>query len=121
MSELSDLEIRKMITEIEIKRLFLKAKSVEFDRTQNCYWINVVGFESYPLLNPLTDDALCFRLMIKHDINLTSMGPSLKDCSDGYEYHCYEQGAYINASSTLSISKNPNKAICLAIIESKAE
>ena len=35
MSELSDLEIRKMITEIEIERLFPKAKSVEFDRIQN--------------------------------------------------------------------------------------
>ena len=91
MSELTDLEIRKMITEIEIKRLFPRANSVEFDHAQNCYWIQVVGFESYPLLNPLTDDALCFRLMVNYQISIERWLPSALN--------------------------NPNHAVCLAIIE----
>tara|TARA_R110000764_G_C11012690_1_gene383436 strand:+ start:1656 stop:2015 length:360 start_codon:yes stop_codon:yes gene_type:complete len=112
MSELSDLEIRKMITEIEIERLFPKAKSVEFDRIQNCYWINVVGFESYPLLSPLTDDALCFRLMFEHEISIDHeerlCGKLVRVSNNSWEYLgniCYDENTSVN------------KAICLAIIE----
>ena len=109
MSELTDLEIRKMITVIEIKRLFPKAKSIEFDHKQNCYWINVVGFESYPLLDPLTDDALCFRLMVKYD-----MAPF--KCEFG-GYDCVYDMDLVLSGSGITNDENPNRAICLAIIE----
>ena len=118
MSELTDLEIRKMITEIEIKRLFPRANSVEFDHAQNCYWIQVVGFESYPLLNPLTDDALCFRLMVRYEI--------VRDWEAydqiGWYYTDLEnqQSATVKREAFVVDDHGDNRAICLAIIKDKS-
>ena len=66
MNELTDLEIRKKISLIELNEQFPKAKNIEFDDRQNCFWVEGIGFTGWPLLEPLTDDALCFRLMIKY-------------------------------------------------------
>lgn len=110
MNELTDLEICKRIAEIA------GYKTSITDNIKGI-WASIYKNDCYNWFNPLTDDALCFQLMIKYDINLTSMEPTLKDGSGGYEYTCYRQGAYQNVSAILSISESPNKAICLAIIE----
>jgi len=109
--ELTDLEICKRIAEIE------GYKTSVTDRVEGV-WASAYANDCYDWFNPLTDDTLCFKLMIKYDINLTSMEPTLKDGSDGYEYTCYKQGAYQKVCRlALSIDKSPNRAICLAIIE----
>jgi len=108
---MDDLEICKRIVEIE---------GYKFGTVHGTPVI-VSDSEDCTSFNPLADDALCFQLMVKYDINLTSMEPTLKDGSDGYEYTCYKQGAYQNVSAILSIDKSPNKAICLAIIEAHKE
>ena len=115
MNKLTDLELCKRIAEIEGEEV-----TVRFDWDDNLRTRLSYGSEfedRMPEYNPLTDDALCFRLMVKYDIRVESFEPTLKDGSDGYEYHCYKQGALNYASNTLSISKSPNLAICLAIIE----
>jgi len=114
MKELTDLEICKRIAEIDkvTDNMFKYWRLIRDERG------NEVEYEHY---NPLTDDALCFQLMVKYDINLTSMEPTLIDGSDGYEYICYKQGVYQNVSAILSIDKLPNKAILLAIIEAHNE
>ena len=111
---LTDLEICKRIAEIE-----------KSDDSVNCYqhesdgicidaiMCGMVFREAY---NPLTDDALCFKLMVKYEINLTSIDNVYDDKTDR-EYTCFKQGAYQNVTNTLSINESPNKAICLAIIE----
>jgi len=92
----NDLEICKRIAEIE-------------------------GISDYIFINydynPLTDKALCFDLMIKHEINLTFID-SAYDCGRvEREYICFEQGAYpLNVANTLSTNADPQRAICLAII-----
>lgn len=60
--------------------------------------------------NPLTDDALCFRLMIKYRINFNHAM-----LTDG-TLHRY-QAVNTITSKGFGLCKNPNKAICLAIIE----
>ena len=115
---MNDLSICKRIAEIE---------GYWWVTDRGCYLYIMKDYaecKSHPLptyYNPLTDDALCFQLMVKYDIRVESFEPNLKDGSDGYEYHCYKQGALNYARNTLSISESPNKAICLAIIETHKE
>ena len=101
MSELTDLEICKSIAEIEHGRAY-----IDGDDTGNFINLNHPmsdrGGESY---NPLTDDALCFQLMVKHKADFI---PYYRD-----EYRAQIKSIYM-------VSKSPNRAICLAIIESKA-
>ena len=64
--------------------------------------------------NPLTDDGLCFRLMIKYKVRTHWLWWE----SDGTPH--YE--AYINEdSSDINYDGSPNKAILLAIIEANNE
>ncbi len=67
--------------------------------------------------NPLTDRALSFDLMVEQGINLTSID-SVYDCGRvERKYICFEQGAYpLNIANTLSTDADPQRAICLAII-----
>ena len=78
----TDLEICKRIAEIE-------------------------GISDYIFINydynPLTDKALCFDLMVKHELEMFKVGSN---------WNC----AWTDSNLTTS-NKNPQKAICLAIIE----
>tara|TARA_R110000796_G_scaffold153558_1_gene270112 strand:+ start:346 stop:678 length:333 start_codon:yes stop_codon:yes gene_type:complete len=69
MNKLTDLEIRKEISIILLNEQFPKAKSIEFDDRQNCFWVESIGFTSWPLLNPLLDDALLNQLIFKYEIS----------------------------------------------------
>ena len=106
--ELTDLEIRKKITEIELNEGIAKNKPIEFDERQNRYWIESAGFSSYPLIDPLTDDALCFQLMAKYKVWCTPLGDTGKWSARMW----YGDNYLANAKSEFI-----NKAICLAIIE----
>ena len=112
MSKLTDLEIRKEISIILLNEQFPKAKSIEFDERQNCFWVETVGFSSWPLLDPLTDDALNHQLMIKYKIDV------LNPCKFVNAYVCFKSG---NAAKIKATDKNLNKAICLAIIEANKD
>lgn len=59
------------------------------------------------MYNPLTDDALCFQLMVKYKLEFFPVGEF---------YHC----AWSDSNVT-TFDKNANKAICLAIIEAHKE
>ncbi len=115
MKQLTDLEMCKFITILILKEKFSDAKSIEFDENQNCFWVDSVGFTSWPLLNPLTDDALCFQLMVKHKITFEScpfyVGRFIANGND-------ENGNKILPKIS---NESPNKAILLAIIEAQNE
>ena len=64
------------------------------------------------IYNPLTDDALCFRLMVKHSIEFSPSWQEVR--SDGRKPY----GAYkVGGDQIFRRSDSPNKAICMAIIE----
>jgi hypothetical protein len=104
MNELTDLQICKRIAEIE---------GVEF-RIQNGKVLpenpaEAITGKLTDVYNPLTDDALCFKLMVKHSIRVEPENCSAwTNNDDGYPK--YE---VIHCKGTI------NKAICLAIIKSK--
>lgn len=106
--KLTDLEICKKIAEIEghlsidNDSLFAQSHRVK---------IIVHGEGRTLLYNPLTDDALCFQLMVKYKMQLTNIS------KNGCEYICYKQNVYVNVNNTTKGIKSPNKAICLAIIK----
>ena len=85
MTELTDLEICERIAEIE--GYIFDTGSGYFRCKLNKHG-KVVDYIDY---NPLTDNALCFQLMVKHDINLTSMD-SVYDCGRAErDYTCFNK------------------------------
>ena len=100
--ELTDLEICKRIAEIDGKTDIESIPSAVYDDSI----LNNSG-----LFNPLTDDSLCFQLMVKHRINFETIATS-----DG-EFVCYDF-LWPNGQFYKSLQNdNPNRGICIAIIE----
>ena len=112
--EWTDLEIRQQISLIELNEKFPKAKSIEFDDRQNCFWVEGIGFTGWPLLEPLTDDALCFSLGFKFGVCIDyESGDVFIRGGDGFD-GClsvikFEDGCF----------ESLKRAVCLAIIKSK--
>jgi len=100
---MNDLEICKAIAEIE------------FGEKSDDWWYSegivsyltsdLVGFfKQAKEYNPLTDNALCFQLMIKYKLSL--FAPE----GEQTNWDCI-------IIDIFTCDENPNKAICLAIIE----
>ena len=104
---MNDLEICKRIADIE---------KIYYIETKYSDGVNFLGLVNEPdgcgtppeligEYNPLTDDALCFQLMVKHKITMN--------------WHTAEYKAWvmIKAKSYSVTARTPNKAICLVIVE----
>ena len=113
MNELTDLQIIKRIAEIEGLINHIYFNKVQVDRTQNksieTSWI---GWEDY---NPLTDDGLCFRLIIKHDI------VRVWESYDQLGWYYTDLQNYLNTTGNREVflvdEHGENKSALLAIIE----
>jgi len=99
---MNDLEICKRIAEIEglSTLVFNGVHLIEREPFESC--------ESAIFYNPLTDDALCFQLMVKYKVKIVF------ERAPDY-YHAI--GFYKDNTKFCESDENPNKAICLAIIE----
>ena len=96
----------KELTEMEVCKKIAKIEGHEF-----ASWSEKAGKPSILKVgttnqgkhyNPLTNDALCFQLMVKYNVMICRF-------SDGY---------YFTDESPIG-SKSPNRAICLGIINDK--
>tara|TARA_R110002124_G_scaffold24569_5_gene89889 strand:- start:2 stop:301 length:300 start_codon:yes stop_codon:yes gene_type:complete len=94
---MNDLEICKRIAEIEGVETYISSIS-STTLMSVCKPCN--PSDRY---NPLTNDELCFQLMIKYRIELFEVGRV---------WYCSWSGSTLTTSDTA-----PKKAICLAIIE----
>jgi hypothetical protein len=117
MSKLTDLEICQRIAEIEGVKDKIEAAMMAI-RQSSHHSIFATGTVTSQqtfddIYNPLTDDALCFKLMIKYDI------APFKCEFGGYEC-VYDVDLVLSGSGVVN-DENPNRAICLAIIESKVK
>ncbi len=128
MDKLDDLSICKLIAEIEgvqtypLGNNYLLIKSITFG-TAACVaneYAQCKTTEEYLafqnknkeyLYDPLTDDALCFKLMVEHEIEFWSL-----TACDVKEYHARKLGGNKNVNF-----HSANRAICLAIIEAHNE
>ena len=95
---MNDLDICKRIAEIEGYKVNISIKC-------EGVWCSRYDNNCYGIYNPLTDDALCFKLMIKYRIEVFPLGKTLWCAWDS-----------INLD-TRTNHDNLNKAICLAIIK----
>lgn len=98
---MDDLDICKRIAEIE------GYKTEAFSGHDCCAFTGndcepYVGKYDYIPYNPLKNDTLCFQLMVKYKVDFCNL-----------ENHVYEA----ICGSTFFQNRNPNKAICLAIIK----
>lgn len=105
MTELTNLEICKKIAEIEGFTI------TERGHTNDGVWCSFMPDNCYGHYNPLTDDALCFKLMVEHEIEFWSL-----TACDVKEYHARKLGGNKNVNF-----HSANRAICLAIIEAHNE
>jgi hypothetical protein len=105
MNELTDLEICKRIAEIENLEHYI-SENKKYCMTRDKLSTYVIRHVEY---NPLTDDALCFNLMIKYGIRYD--GRKIKG------KHHFWFGNIKNKNYIVNF--NPNRAICIAIIKSK--
>lgn len=110
--ELTDLEICKKIAEIECLNPIIKQPYKGGSTNPDYKFIYIKGFNEKDdslwgnIFDPLKDDALCFRLMIKYKINIYK--------KNVYVAQFVERNMIVRVKSDLA-----NKAICLAIIKSK--
>ena len=98
---MDNLSICKRIAEIENLMFDTGGRYARIEIWKNG---KVFKYEKY---NPLKDDALCFQLMVKYQINLNHYN----DDNGKQMYWVCAHGVHDNNY------KNPNKAICLAIIK----
>ena len=111
MNKLTDLEICKRIAEIEFGKdsdNWFWSVEGESDTAMVSAFTGDGIFGSYSEYNPLTDHALCFKLMVNHYIEIGLYGTW---------YGCFKGDKPKGSDGCLSYELNINKAICLAIIE----
>lgn len=65
---MNQIEIRKAITLLELQDKFKGIDDIEYDERQMCFWVHHIGYESWPVLNPLKDKSLLFDLMVKYKV-----------------------------------------------------
>ena len=107
---MNDLEICKRIAEIEGFTV-----SVDVKPSYGGAYANIHPNNCYGIYNPLTDDALCFQLMVKYKVELSPMVGSCWCATVANVYTFDEQIDYKLCPTWLD--ENPNIAICLVIIE----
>ena len=98
---MDDLDICRRIAKIEGLRV-----SKDVKPKGGSVYANIYPNDCYGNYNPLTDNALCFQLMIKYKLSL--IAPE----GEQTNWDCI-------IIDILTCDENPNKAICLAIIELK--
>ena len=105
MNKLADLEICKRIAEIEGLMFCTGNRYARIE-----IWLDGKVYK-YKKFNPLTDDALCFKLMVKYEVSLT-----YGDYAVNAEILIEREGGDYSFTSQAYC---PKRAICLAIIKSK--
>ena len=107
MTDLTDLEICKRIAEIE------GAKETLFSRVKPKELTAVFDGNTTFNYNPMKDDALCFKLMLRYEVSLTygeyAVNAEILIKKEDGDYS-FSLQAYC-----------PKRAICLAIIESRKD
>ena len=106
MNKLTDLEACKRIAEIEGYNVGIWHDFVAITNPKDDSYLGEY--------NPLTDDALCFQLMVKYKVAL-----DFTLCQSPFDYYCSWVGGFEIESQ--ENYESPNKAICLAIIEAHKE
>jgi len=122
MDKSTDLEICKRIAEIEgVDIVHSKTFDIQRIAIKKHYYSNKLHESSarniaieteyfkHNTYNPLTDDALCFQLMVKYKIQIQHENPDYS-CAQ-----CEHDVVRFNAGD------NPSRAICLAIISAHKE
>ena len=110
IKELTDLEICKRIAEIEdILFHVTQYRENNFVALMSTNDFTGTPPELIGEYNPLTDDALCFQLMVKHEVNVDSYLGVTSISSDYTNKLNIAQVSYMDYTI--------NKAICLTIIE----
>ena len=108
MNELTDLEICKRIAEIEkLPHRLEEGMNDKFINASTIYG-DVCEY------NPLTDDALCFQLMVKYAIEVK---PPLKGVQENTKVAWSVFNGIDDFDNYYLYNASTNKAICLAIIE----
>ncbi len=113
MKQLTDLEICKRIAKIE-GSILVTVFETHINAMFSYEIANLKSKHTTNNYNPLIDDALCFELLKKHDIDLVKDFQGMYSaCINPY----YSFAGEIESYEFEGYHESPNKAICLVIIE----
>lgn len=102
---MKDLEVCKKIAEIE---------GLDWLEIKGDIFV-VSGVSCHTIYDPLTDDALCFGLIIKYKLNV-----NVDRDNTGFNFYMYKVDDSVSKNKkVLGFSKSLNKAVCLSIIEER--
>ena len=137
---MNDLDICKRIAEIEGLEFYLLESGEDTYPLIKVWSDSVLVGKDIPKrfftahdYNVVTNDALCFQLMVKYKVNIIMNDMYCCKINEGETpFACISNGAQVNRkkteelttiTTTIKIRKNANynKAICLAIIEAHKE
>ena len=126
MTELTDLQIARQKEYIlfdgdrvvKIVNLSLYCRDNNLDRSEMTKLINGKKHKYKSYRNPLTDDALCFKFCYEHEI-LVRKVVSVVDYKLVWNGEYYAKHPSNHGFG--SVSKSPNKAVCLEYIELNKE
>ena len=104
---MNDLEIETRIAEIE-------GHTLVHSNNWGKYVIGKPYCADEVVYEPLTNDALCFQLMVKYDVNID------RDCDSAFIMDDYRDSPH-KANISFAIDMDVRKAILLAIIEAHNE
>lgn len=65
---MSDEWLNTELTEAVLNNRYPKAKSIDFDGTQNCFWVHDTGFSSFKIESYCTDWNATMPLAVEHGI-----------------------------------------------------
>ena len=107
---MNDLDICKRIAEIEGVKIDVLGGKAILDEMLGGVRIRLTEY------NPLKDDALTFKLMVKYDVDIIS--PYRPNGDTQWEAQAFTAGC---TDTVNAYNESPNKAICLVIIEANKE
>lgn len=64
----TDLELNEKLTELVLAKRYPRAKSIEFDGRQHCFWVDNAGFSSFPVVDYCADWHATMPLAMTHNI-----------------------------------------------------
>lgn len=79
---MKQLDTVKAFTLLELQDKFKNAKSIEFDNNQNCFWVEDVGFTSWPILDPITSPSLSIDAIMKYFVDIDHYSSCVSIASD---------------------------------------
>ena len=114
----TDFELNVKLTEIVLANRYPRAKSIEFDGRQHCFWVNHIGFSSFPVADYCNDWNATMPLAVKHGVGLMCTGSDdyglTYSATDGLWHH---SNSIYPVTMEIQCNGKPLRAVVICLIK----